>query len=176
MKSRKHFVVAVLLVAALCIGVGYATISQTLTVNGTTTYAPVFDVTWDKDSAKLDSTAFSGSNTVSTSDSDHTLSLALTTTDWTVGDEHVITVSIKNDSNYKATGITVSAITQGLATTNGDDVTWSTSLYTVSVDSIADINAGGTGTATIRITMNSYPVTASSYGETFSFTISATQG
>ena len=163
MKSRRNFVVAILLVAIMCIGVGFAAITSTLGLKGTVNYNPSFAIEWKADSVKLDNNALE--STISEVESKSTLQFTIDTTSWNVNEPHKITAVIANNSKYDATNITVSSVTYG------DDKGY----YEVTVASIADINAGDTGTVTITINMKKYPQTDASYTGTFSFTVTAEQ-
>ena len=167
MKSRRNFVVAILLVAIMCIGVGFAAISSTLGLTGTINYDPSFKIEWKADSAKLDNAELS--STISDVDTTSTLTFSVNTTDWTVGQSHEITAVIANNSKYNATNVTVSALTYTGNAGELDDY------YEVTVENIADITAGATGTVTITINMKKYPQTDKSYTGTFSFTVTAEQ-
>lgn len=163
MKSRRNFVVAILLVAIMCIGVGFAAISSTLGLTGTINYDPSFKIEWKADSAKLDNAELD--STISDVDATSTLQFTIDTTSWNVNDPHEIKAVIANNSKYNATNVTVSTVTYG------DDKGY----YEVTVANIADINAGAEGTVTITINMKEYPQTDASYKGTFSFTVTAKQ-
>lgn len=163
MKSRRNFVVAILLVAIMCIGVGFAAITSTLGLKGTINYNPAFSIEWKADSVELDDAVLD--STISDVDDTSTLQFTINTTDWIVNEDHTITAVIANNSKYDATNITVSSVTYG------DNKGY----YEVTVARIADINAGAEGTVTITINMKKYPQTDASYTGTFSFTVTAEQ-
>lgn len=163
MKSRRNFVVAILLVAIMCIGVGFAAITSTLGLKGTVNYNPSFAIEWKADSVKLDNNALE--STISEVESKSTLQFTINTTDWIVNEDHTITAVIANNSKYNATNVTASAVTYG--DNNG--------YYEVTVENVAYIAAGATGTVTITINMKKYPQTDASYTGTFSFTVTAQQ-
>lgn len=167
MKSRRNFVVAILLVAVMCIGVGFAAISSTLGLIGTVTYKPAFSIEWQDGSAKLDNVALESTigDTQFGEDTVSTLQFTIDTTNWNVNEPHEITAVIENNSKYDATNITVSTVTYD------DD----NGYYEVTVEDVADITAGSTGTVTINITMVEYPKTADKYTGTFAFTVTAEQ-
>ncbi len=167
MKSRRNFVVAILLVAIMCIGVGFAAISSTLGLTGTINYDPSFKIEWKADSAKLDNAELESS--IGDVGTTSTLTFSVNTTDWTVGQDHEITAVIENNSKYNATNVTVSTLTYTGNAGELDDY------YNFTVANIADINAGATGTVTITINMKKYPQTDASYTGTFSFTVRAQQ-
>lgn len=163
MKCRRNFVVAILLVAIMCIGVGFAAISSTLGLTGTINYDPSFKIEWKADSAELDEEELE--STIGDVDAISTLQFTIDTTDWTVGQSHKITAVIANNSKYNATNIEVSPVTYG------DNKGY----YEVTVASIAGINAGDKATVTISIKMVKYPQTADKYTGTFKFTVTAKQ-
>lgn len=167
MKSRRNFVVAILLVAIMCIGVGFAAITSTLGLKGTVNYNPSFAIEWKADSVKLDNNALE--STISEVESKSTLQFTINTTDWIVNEDHTITAVIANNSKYNATKVTVSALTYTGNAGKLDDY------YVVTVENDSEITAGDTGTVTITINMKKYPQTDASYTGTFSFTVTAEQ-
>lgn len=171
MKSRRNFVVAILLAAVMCIGVGFAAISSTLGLKGTINYNPAFSIEWQEDSAKLGDDALESTigDTQFGEDTVSTLQFTIDTTDWTVGQSHIITAVIENNSKYDATNVTVSALAYTGNAGELDDY------YEVTVANDEDITAGATGTVTITIKMKEYPQTDASYTGTFKFTVTAEQ-
>ena len=167
MKCRRNFVVAILLVAIMCIGVGFAAISSKLGLKGTVTYKPAFSIEWQEGSAKLDNVALESTigDTQFDEDTVSTLQFTIDTSSWNVNEDHTITAVIANKSKYDAKNITVSSVTYG------DNKGY----YEVTVARIADISAGAEGTVTITINMKKYPQTDASYTGTFSFTVTADQ-
>lgn len=163
MKSRRNFVVAILLVAIMCIGVGFAAISSTLGLTGTINYDPSFKIEWKADSAELDEEELE--STIGDVGTTSTLQFTIDTTSWNVNDPHKITAVIANNSKYNATNVTVSSVTYG------DDKGY----YVVTVENVDNIAAGDTATVTISIKMVEYPQTADKYTGTFSFTVTAEQ-
>ena len=163
MKSRRNFVVAILLVAIMCIGVGFAAISSTLGLNGTINYDPSFKIEWKADSAELNEEELE--STIGDVGTTSTLQFTIDTTSWNVNDPHKITAVIANNSKYNATNVTVSSVTYG------DDKGY----YVVTVENDDKIAAGAMGTVTISITMVEYPKTADKYTGTFKFTVTAEQ-
>ena len=163
MKCRRNFVVAILLVAIMCIGVGFAAISSKLGLKGTVTYKPAFSIEWKADSVELDDAVLD--STISDVDDTSTLQFTIDTTSWNVNEPHEIKAVIANNSKYDAKNITVSSVTYG------DNKGY----YEVTVARIADISAGAEGTVTITINMKKYPQTDASYTGTFSFTVTADQ-
>jgi len=157
MKNRRIVVTAIMLIALLCVGMGYAALTDTITATGTITYdAENFDLIWQGNVDGEDVTT-------QTTDSD-TLAFSVNTSYWEIGTTKTYTVKVANENTkYNATGVTVSAAT-GDALAN----------YGVTAEiSNATINAGATATVTFKITLNEYPTTET-YSETFSFTVSNT--
>ena len=154
MKNRRIVVVAIMLAAVLCLGVGYAALTDSITANGKITYNQDLVLQWTGN--------VSGDNaTTETTDGD-ALAFTVNTSDWVKDAAHTYTVTVTNTSTkYNATGVTVSAVTNN-ASAN----------YTVAATISADtINASGTATVTITITLNEYPTTEN-YEQTFEFTVS----
>ena len=157
MKNRRIVVVAILLVAVLCLGGGYATLTDSITATGTITYNQDLVLQWTGN--------VTGDNvTTDTTDGDE-LAFTVDTSDWLKGAVHTYTVTVTNTSTkYNATGVAVSAVTND-ASAN----------YTVTatISGAGTINADGTATVTITITLNEYPTTEN-YEQTFTFTVSNT--
>lgn len=162
MKKKRNLLVGLLVMAIMFVGIGYAALSSTLGLKGTLTYTPDFAIEWKADSVEVDGASVT--STIADVEEVSTLSFTVDTSDWTAGDAHTITAVIENNSNYDATNITVSAVSQTTDT-----------VYTISVADIADIAADGEGTVTITITLDEYPEAATDYTEVFSFTITAEQ-
>ena len=156
MKNRRIVVVAIMLVAVLCLGVGYAALTDNITATGTITYNQELVLQWDGD--------VNGDNvTTETTDGD-ALAFTVDTSSWEKDVAHTYTVTVNNTSTkYNATGVAVSAVTNN-ASAN----------YTVTASiGAATIAAGGDATVTITITLNEYPTTEN-YEQTFEFTVSNT--
>lgn len=161
MKKRRNFVVAILLVAIMCIGVGYAALSSTINGEGTIEYGPSFAISWDgSETASSDVTV--------TSDEGKDLTFSVNTSTWAVSDSCTITATVKNDLKYAAKNVKV----QNLTTT--DVATY----YDVTVtlpDGVDTIVAGGTVTVTITITMTAYPQVEDDFSAAFDFEVYADQ-
>lgn len=162
MKKRRNFVVAILLVAIMCIGVGYATLQSTISGEGTIEYGPSFAITWDgSETASSDVTV--------TADEGTALTLSVDTSEWAINDSCTITATVKNDLKYAAKNVKV----QNLTTT--DVATY----YDVTVtlpDGVDTIVADGTITVTITITMTAYPqVDETGFEADFTFEVYAEQ-
>ena len=156
MKNRRIVVVAIMLAAVLCLGVGYAAVTDSINAEGTITYNQDLVLKWEGN--------VTGDNvTTETTDGDE-LAFTVDTSTWEKNVAKTFTVTVKNTSTrYKATGVTVSTVTNN-ASAN----------YTVTASIESNtINANGTATVTISITLNSYP-TEADYSQTFEFTVSNT--
>lgn len=163
MKRKRNFVVAILLVAIMCVGVGYAAIDSQLGVTGTIKYDPAFAIAWKPDSLTLDGTTHESE--IKDVNGTSTLTFSVDTTDWNINDFCTIKATIKNDSKYNATDISATTVTY--STTND--------YFSVTVGNIADIDSKGEGEVTITIKLLGYPQVGSTYSETFSFTVTARQ-
>lgn len=160
MKSRRNFVVAILLVAIMCIGVGFAAMTSVINGTGTITYNPTFNIEWTEN--------VTGASDVVVSTDAHendTLAFTVDTSDMAKNATTTVTATVKNNSKYDATNITVSTVTYG--DNNG--------YYEVDVADVADIAAGATGTVTITITLTEYPQVDDDYEVTFTFSVTAEQ-
>lgn len=181
MKNRKNIVIVFLLVASLCLSVGFAALTDTLNINGT------INVSGDNDSndaaAKEWDADVSFSNVVKTStygnadDSKYTVAIDTTTKDvLTVnlesgclsvkGDSVTFTVTIQNNSEDYAADITFNAPTVDnsnyFTVTIGDTITTGD-----------DIAAGESKEFTITVALAKTPATAIE-GSTFSIKFTAT--
>lgn len=156
MKNRRIMVVALILVAVLCVGVGYAELNDTLNATGTINYNPTFALAWGEVAANdvvTGEPVIEGKN----------LTFTIDATDWTTEDAaRSFTVTVKNTSKYDAENVVI----QELNTTDVQPYFTVTS----TIDSTT-IPAGGTATVTITIEMDSYPLTATAYSETFTFSV-----
>ena len=154
MKNRRIVVVAILLVAVLCLGVGYAALQNTLTAKGKVNVT-IFDVDWKEGSA-------TGYNPV-IDDANDTLTFTVPDTKLQeVGDTVTINATIVNHDKRYPANITVT--NNVLNTTN----------YTVTVVTGATTIAANEGelTVTITIELTSMP-TENLVNDEFSFTITA---
>ena len=161
MKNRRLAVVAILLVAVLCVGVGYAAWNDTINATGTIEYDPSFNITWGEitnGTATVDNVAGTGTDN---------LTFTVDTTDWALNEAKTFTIVVNGDSKYGAENIEV----QSLVTTNVD------AYYDVSAEVTGDteIPAGGTTTVTVTITMTAYPLADAEYAQTFTFSVYADQ-
>lgn len=162
MKSRRNFVVAILLVAIMCIGVGFAALTSVINGTGTITYGPSFAITWDG--------AESASGDVSiTADEGTDLTFSVDTSTWAVGNSCTITAKIQNDQKYAAKNVKVQDLT----------TTAVSAYYDVTVvlqDDEDTIAAGGTLNVIITIEMTTYPqVDETGFSANFTFKVFAEQ-
>ena len=167
MKSRRNFVVAILLVAIMCIGVGFAAINSVISGTGTITYTPAFDIEWTGDVTGDNVTGLPAVST--TNHANDTLAFTVDTTDLAVGQATTVTATVQNNSKYAAENVTVSPATTGTATSD--------SCYTVAAAPSATTIAanGGEITVTFTITLTAYPQADSAYSVTFDFSVQAEQ-
>ena len=160
MKNKKIVVVALMLAAVLCVGVGYAALSDTINFTGKVSYTPDFQIVWGDvtDSASILTDA-EGTDT-------DTFTVSMDTTDWTVSQTKTFTITVKNNSRYDAENVTVSTVTDAAVADN----------YTVTAELTGEntIEVGGTTTVTVTVTMTSYPTEKVTDAE-FTFTVSADQ-
>ena len=162
MKSRRNFVVAILLVAIMCIGVGFATMSSVINGTGTITYGPTFAITWagaESDNGNVTIAADEGTD----------LKFSVDTSTWAVNDDCTITATVKNDLKYAAKNVEVQDLT----------TTAVSAYYTVTVELENDattIAANGTLNVIITITMTAYPqVDETGFNADFTFKVYAEQ-
>ena len=143
MKNRRIVVVALMLVAVLCVGVGYAGLNDIINFTGKVSYTPDFQIVWGE------ATYADGLLTdVSGTDTD-TFTVSMDTTAWNVGETKSFTVTVKNASRYKAEKVAVQALTTTDVAGN----------YTVNatVTGANTIDVDGETTVTVEVTMTSYP-------------------
>ena len=160
MKNRRIVVVALMLVAVICVGVGYAALNATIDFTGKVNYTADFQIVWGDvtdSSSILTDTGTPGSNTITVS---------MDTTDWTVGETKTFTVAVENTSRYAAEHVAVQALTTTDVAAN----------YTVTaaVTGATTIAVGGTTTVTVTVTMDSYPTDTVTDAE-FTFQVYADQ-
>ena len=144
MKNRRIVVVALMLVAVLCVGVGYAALSDTIDFTGKVSYTPDFQIVWGT------VTDSEGILTNSEGTDTDTFTVSMDTTAWTVGQTKTFTVTVKNNSRYAAENVAVQALTQTAVEDNYTVTAAVTGATTIAVD--------GTTTVTVTVTMDSYPV------------------
>lgn len=166
MKSRRNFVVAILLVAIMCIGVGFAAINSVINGTGTITYTPAFDIEW------ADTVTGTGTSNVVVSTTNHTndtLAFTVDTSSMAVGDTTTVTATVKNDLKYAAKNVEVQALTT-------TDVSAYYNVTVVLQGNATTIAAGETLNVIITIEMTKYPlVDETGFSENFTFSVSADQ-
>ena len=139
MKNRR-IVVALLLVAILCVGVGYAALADTINFTGKITHENSLQIVWDnfQDAAGV-TTAHSGEGT-------DAFTVSIDTSEWNINEAKSFTVDVTNPTTFNASNVQVTTPTGVPAN------------YTVTavIDANA-IAAGDSATVTITITMTSYP-------------------
>lgn len=166
MKSRRNFVVAILLVAIMCIGVGFAALNSTINGTGTITYTPAFNIEWKAGSVTGDKVT--GSPAVSTDAHENdTLAFTVDTSDMVVGGTTTVEAKVKNTSKYNAKSV---AVTPNTVTDTTDHC------YTVvAAPETTTIVAGGEITVTFTITLKAYPQKEAAYNVAFNFSVTAVQ-
>ena len=152
MKNRR-IVVALLVIAILCVGVGYAALSDTINFTGNITYSPSIQIVWGNATYETGLlTDVAGMNT-------ENFTVTMDTTEWDVGVTKTFTVEVKNNTTINATSLTVTQPTDAPAN------------YTVVTEISADkLDAGDTAIVTVKVTMNSYPTTEVNAAFTFKVT------
>ena len=160
MKNRRIVVVALMLVAVLCVGVGYALTSEEITLNGSVKYTPEFILQW-KDANVV------GDNVVDTPtlNAEKTeLTFTVDASEWTVGTPKTYKVTVTNPSKYA--GNELSVVTD----------TSTCDCFTVTASpSATEIAVGGEITVTITITMTELPAVSTEYTESFTVSVVAKQ-
>lgn len=163
MKKRRNFVVAILLVAIMCIGVGYAALTSTISGEGTITYTPAFDIQWTE--------TVTGATDVNVSTNTHTndtLTFTVDTSSMAVNDTTTVTATVKNNSKYAAENVTVTPATATATSDNCYTVVAVPSATTIAAD-------GGETIVTFTITLTAYPQADDDYNVTFKFSVTAEQ-
>ena len=161
MKNRRNVVIAILLIAVLCVGIGYAAMDSFVTFNGKITYAPEFEILWEavQDTNNiLDPAKTEGEGT-------NLLKVGMDASEWKVNEPKTFTATIKNMSKYDAIDVAIA-----------DEVDPANFNVTVTPDKTT-IAAGGTDlvTVTITVTMTDYPAVDASTDFDFSFKVTAKQ-
>ena len=166
MKNRRIVVVALVLAAVICVGVGYAAMQEQLTLTGKIQYDATFPIYW----GTVTDTDGILEEVPSTSQT-KTLTVSIDTTEWaSVPMTKTFKAEVSNESRYEATA-TVSAVT--LSDKLAD---YSVTALFENGTATADIGAGETAVVIISITMNSYPdASITEEDATFSFTVTADQ-
>lgn len=150
MKNRRFVIGAFLLVAVLCLGVGFAALQQTLTVSGTLSYDPA-----DAEAAFDEDVYFTGAPTVT--GNAQVMSSIIAEINAIDNDNLIITVA-KDAFSSAGQSVTVTATVKNDST---DDIevsfdasfTQPSASFTVAPSAATTITAGGEGTVTITITL-----------------------
>ena len=164
MKSRRNFVVAILLVAIMCIGVGFAALSSHINGTGTITYEPMFQIAWNSAAAESGKTT-DVTDIVATGG---TLTFKVDTTSWAINDSVTIKAIVKNDLKYAAKNVKVQEL----------NTTAVSAYYDVTVkleNGTNTIAADGTLNVIITIEMTAYPQVGSGFNADFTFKVYAEQ-
>ena len=154
MKNRRLVIGAFLLVAVLCLGVGFAALQDTLSINGTLSYDPAaaeeeFNADVQFVSADIDAT--------STAEYANTITAVVGDVD-TDNVNDLLTITVPADAFTSAGQVAVINATVKNASTDTVDVAAvaSTTFEAFSIEcDAATINAGANGTVVIRITLDS---------------------
>ncbi|MBQ9785598.1 MAG: hypothetical protein IJW29_09340 [Clostridia bacterium] len=172
MKNRRNVIIAFMLCAVLCLGIGFAALSDDLAIDGTLAYdkeaaEDVFNAEVYFTGAEADASSTCNDATQVTysveaadnGDANDLLKIAVGDTAFAVANETVvIKATVKNDSTD---AVTV-ALTSTTAPTSG--------AFEVSCTG-ATIDAGSTGTVTVTIKLLS---TEADVSDTFAFALTAT--
>ena len=165
MKSRRSFVVAILLVAIMCIGVGFAALNSTINGTGTITYTPAFDIEWTE---TVTGSGVSGVAVSTTTHTNDTLAFTVDTSGMAIGNTTTVTATVVNNSKYAANNVTV--------TPNSETATTDACYTVVAAPSATTIAAnGGEITVTFTIELTAYPQVDKAHNVTFNFSVSAVQ-
>lgn len=163
MKSRRNFVVAILLVAIMCIGVGFAALTSVINGTGKITYNPAFDIEWTE--------TVTGASDVAVTTTTHTndtLAFTVNTSNMAVNETTTVTATVKNNSKYAAENVTVTPATDTATNDNCYTVVAAPSATTIAAN-------GGEITVTFTIKLTDYPQVDTAYEVTFNFSVTANQ-
>ncbi len=163
MKNRRNVVIALLLIAVLCVGVGYAALNSDIDFTGNILYKPTdFSVYW---ASLEDEDSILKSETVEVEE--NAITVTMDTTNWELNDTKTITATVKNKSRYNAVNVQVGTVTVANYT-----IETSIDKHTVDADDT------DYATVTIKITMTAYPVEelTEAAPATFTFAVTADQG
>lgn len=168
MKNRKSIIVMFLIAVVLCVGVGFAAVSDTLTIGGT---ASVGDITTNFDS----NVYFSAAQVVNAKDGDSAITTGTKPDDasFTCGsllvenDEAKFKFTVKNDNDIAA------SVAINLGTNTGD-----TDYFEITTDynaSSATISAGGTWDVIVTVKLVKTPVEDKTCGCTITLTVTGVE-
>ena len=160
MKNRR-ILAAVLLIAILCVGVGYAAVADTINFTGTIKYdGPSLQLVWGnvtEGNALLTDPTGTGTDN---------FTVTLDTTEWNVDETKTFKVEVLNETNFTATNVKVDALTITDVDTYYD--------VTATIDSTTIAANTGKAIVTITVTMTDYP--AAAVNANFTFQVTAEQG
>ena len=160
MKNRKTIIVAFLLVAALCLGIGYAALTDTLNINGTANISKgAAETEFDEDVYFTSASGNGCSAAIADGNKPDAATLTITDGMGVLGDYVTATYTVQNEGEKP---VTVSIAHN--SSTNFDISTGSAN-YTIPAKSSIDIDV----TVTLKTT-----VTATITNETFSLVLNAT--
>ena len=159
MKNRRLVIGAFLMVAVLSLGVGFAALSDTLSVDGTAAYNPAAaadefnaDVYFVSPAVDTDASTCEDTNSIQVAvgndgaDANDKLTITVGEDAFTsAGQVAVIKVTVQNDSTD---AVSVSLDTEAENTTDIQGV------FAIAVTGVETIEAGGEGVVTITITLN----------------------
>ncbi len=157
MRNRRIAVIALMLCAVLCIGVGYASLNDTITATGTVTYTPDFQIQWGD---------VSSLNAYSASVSADELTFTVDTSALAVNESITFDVPVVNNSKYAAKNVEIKELTV-TAVDDCYDVTVTPSATTIAVD--------GSINVTITVKLTSAPLVDSVDSKNFTFKVYAEQ-
>ena len=147
MKNRRNVVIALLLIAVLCVGIGFATMNDTISFAGKVSYSDEFDIVWtainDTEGKLTEVTAIPAEGVES-------ISVSLDTSDWNVNDTYTFTATVKSLDKYNAENVIV----------QNKDESALDPYFDVTVDIDKDtLQANGADAATVTVTieMVAYP-------------------
>lgn len=162
MKNRRIVVVALMLVAVLCVGVGYAALQDEITFTGNINYTTDFQLTFT-DAISGTNASLVTSPTVNNETGALTVSIDASSLNLTENDSMTFTAVVSNPSKYKADNITIAAT--------------DSACFDIEATTASSIEAGETAEVMITITMTAYPVptNGSVATDVVTFTVTGTQ-
>lgn len=171
-KSKKNYLLIALVVLLIALAVGYAAFSQTLQITGTAKAQGSWDIHFTNESIDKNDT----DNTVTLSDSDHKLTVAVKLTK--PGDKRTVTVDIVNEGSIDATlkSFTVTAKDGTGTTINGSNgvYTYNAIKMTLEQATTGETLAAETGSKTYTMTFewpSDYTTTEGTIDDTATFDI-----
>jgi len=149
MKKRRSFIIALLLVATLTLGIGYAALSDVLDIQGTAEIsAGIAEEAFNQD--VYFSEVSSGTGYTASINPDNNDKATFTATGFSqVGDKVSVTFTIKNDSEHYAANVTPRLLQNSNEEYFGISSDWNSTMQT--------IDAGGTKTITVTVELIKLP-------------------